>query len=157
MQTLKKINEELTCVICLEKLKQPKCLPCIHSFCCECLELIAKGNKIECPVCRKEADIPQGDVKNFPSNFLIQNILDQIDNEELMNESKKEEEIKEEIKEVKEEIKEEIKKERRSTFTKIQLRDTVLSSSSPHYFLPSISAEVCFPFLLSFTKNLTHF
>ena len=34
----KGLNKELTCPICLELFKTPKLLPCLHSFCKECLQ-----------------------------------------------------------------------------------------------------------------------
>ena len=35
------LNKELTCAICLELFKTPKMLPCLHTFCEECLKQIA--------------------------------------------------------------------------------------------------------------------
>ncbi|XP_021340391.1 tripartite motif containing 13-like [Mizuhopecten yessoensis] len=52
----------LECPICLERLQQPKSLPCLHSFCQDCLgtyitkELsgkMASSTSFTCPVCRR--------------------------------------------------------------------------------------------------------
>ena len=51
-----KFEEHLTCSVCLEQLKDPKVLPCLHSFCHKCIVNIAKkgnANNINCPECRK--------------------------------------------------------------------------------------------------------
>ena len=37
-QVVDKLSEHLTCQICLEVYKQPKSLPCQHTFCCGCLQ-----------------------------------------------------------------------------------------------------------------------
>ena len=66
------ISEEIKCPICLEQLKQPKILPCQHTYCLECLEEVAKLNNpdtVDCPECRREFKIPHGSgVKGFPEN-----------------------------------------------------------------------------------------
>ena len=56
-ETLKKLEEQLTCPICLEQFTNPKMFPCFHSFCLHCLEGVApeliEGNLcLPCPTCR---------------------------------------------------------------------------------------------------------
>ena len=50
------LEKELECAVCLEQFKDPKVLPCLHSFCKICLEGLVgrKGNagKLNCPTCR---------------------------------------------------------------------------------------------------------
>ena len=55
-----RFEEHLTCSVCLEQLKDPKVLPCLHSFCHGCIVNIAKkekSNNINCPECRKVAQV----------------------------------------------------------------------------------------------------
>jgi len=51
------------CAICLEELKNGRCLPCLHSFCLGCLERNYKnklpGNDVPCPLCRTIFQIPE--------------------------------------------------------------------------------------------------
>ena len=35
---LKKLEQQLTCPVCLDIYTNPKSLPCLHSFCQHCLE-----------------------------------------------------------------------------------------------------------------------
>ena len=40
------LGKELECAVCLEQYKEPKVLPCLHSFCKKCLEgLLTKETK----------------------------------------------------------------------------------------------------------------
>ncbi|KJH43472.1 zinc finger, C3HC4 type [Dictyocaulus viviparus] len=57
---LEKIEQLLTCPICLDRYKQPKLLPCQHTFCYPCLESYADTlhRTIKCPECRAEHTIP---------------------------------------------------------------------------------------------------
>ena len=41
-EALKKLEEQLTCPICLEQFTNPKSFPCFHSFCLHCLEVWQK-------------------------------------------------------------------------------------------------------------------
>ena len=74
------ISEEIKCPICLEQLKQPKILPCQHTYCLECLKEVAKlnnPNTVDCPECRREFKIPpESGVKGFPENRLMKFLLE---------------------------------------------------------------------------------
>jgi len=60
----------IQCPICQEDLKNPKLLPCVHSFCLECLEGYCRdklpGDDVPCPVCRNEFQIPKNGVDDLP-------------------------------------------------------------------------------------------
>ena len=42
-----KLEEQLTCPVCLEHYTNPKTLPCLHSFCQHCLEGLPLDKKNE--------------------------------------------------------------------------------------------------------------
>ena len=56
----KAVDDLLTCTICLETLKVPKYLPCLHTFCETCIHThitsSVKGDKstgVKCPIYRR--------------------------------------------------------------------------------------------------------
>ena len=55
------LEKELECAVCLEQFKDPKVLPCLHSFCKICLEGLVdrEGNawKLNCPSCRISVEV----------------------------------------------------------------------------------------------------
>ncbi len=57
----KNLAKELECAVCLEQYKEPKVLPCLHSFCKKCLEgLLTKQGlvwKLNCPSCRASVEV----------------------------------------------------------------------------------------------------
>lgn len=72
-------TEELSCPVCLEELKEPKCLPsCAHNVCRECLEKMAvrSGNEISCPTCRRVTAIPASGVRGLPTNTVLVKLLE---------------------------------------------------------------------------------
>ena len=77
---LKKLEEQLTCAICLDLYTNPKTLPCLHSFCQQCLEglpLDPQGDNyfISCPTCRHRTQLPQPTgAADFPTAFQINNL-----------------------------------------------------------------------------------
>uniref|UniRef100_A0A7E4W0J1 RING-type domain-containing protein n=1 Tax=Panagrellus redivivus TaxID=6233 RepID=A0A7E4W0J1_PANRE len=75
---LEKIEQLLTCAICLDRYKQPKLLPCHHSFCLPCLESYADSvhRNLKCPECRAEHAIPYDGVKSFQTNYTLTGFLD---------------------------------------------------------------------------------
>ena len=69
-----------TCPICLEVFDNPKSLPCIHGFCLNCLKRYYKdnkpGDKVPCPLCRKEFKIPPEGLSRLQHHFFIQHLVD---------------------------------------------------------------------------------
>ena len=67
-------NQETECPLCLDTVKNPKRLPCLHSFCLGCLDKRAnqarrqRQHEIKCPVCQTSLPIPETDTyANLPS------------------------------------------------------------------------------------------
>ena len=78
---LKKLEEQLTCPICLDDYTDPKTLLCLHSFCYQCLEglpLDLQGGKhfLSCPTCRTPTELPEAGVAGFPIAFFINNLTE---------------------------------------------------------------------------------
>ena len=79
-EVLHKLEEQLTCPICLEQYTNPKFLPCFHSFCSNCLagsvplELQQGSYTLPCPTCRSPCQLSQQGVQALPSSFTINNL-----------------------------------------------------------------------------------
>ena len=78
---LRKLEEQLTCPICLDHFISPKILPCLHPFCHQCLEglpldLQEKKLFLSCPTCRTPVELPTTGVTGFPAAFLINNLTE---------------------------------------------------------------------------------
>jgi len=69
--------ETTECPICKEEIQNPRLLPCIHSFCLKCLEEYCSssgslpGDKLPCPECRTEFEIPKKVVADLPVRTFI--------------------------------------------------------------------------------------
>ena len=95
-----KIDAQLVCAICHCRYKTPKVLPCLHSFCRDCLdrhigiektkslsshrETDAPANpalkvRIHCPLCRNESDLPTSGVDGYTTNFTLSNLVEVLD------------------------------------------------------------------------------
>ena len=73
-----KVEEHLTCSVCLEPFKDPKVLPCLHSYCHGCIVNLAKNdntNTVKCPECRLVVEVDRNAVCSLPSNFFVNNLL----------------------------------------------------------------------------------
>ena len=72
-EALHKLEDQLTCSICLDRYTNPKILPCFHSFCLHCLkhvlpEVTQNGDyALPCPTCRCTCQIPPQGVQALPS------------------------------------------------------------------------------------------
>ena len=78
---LLKLEEQLTCPVCLDLYTNPKILPCHHSLCQECLEGLpqereARGDTyyLSCPTCRQRIEVPIEGVGTFPVAFTLNNL-----------------------------------------------------------------------------------
>ncbi|XP_066267308.1 tripartite motif-containing protein 2-like [Branchiostoma lanceolatum] len=67
----------LTCPVCLLHFRDPRILPCLHTFCRECLqEWTTKQQPLECPTCRTQVSLPGQGVDGLKTNFYVNNLLD---------------------------------------------------------------------------------
>lgn len=75
------ITEEfLTCSICFEIYKDPKTLPCLHSFCKDCINNLRQENaginSYPCPICRELFQLPEDGADDLKTNFCLKNLID---------------------------------------------------------------------------------
>ena len=82
-QLFRNLQKEAECPLCLETVNNPKTLPCLHSFCLECLDKHANFARrqlqatIKCPVCQTSFQIPEGDsFKNLPTSYHLNRLVD---------------------------------------------------------------------------------
>ena len=76
---LLKLEEQLTCPVCLDHYTNPKTLPCLHSFCQHCLEGLPLDKKNEtyylsCPTCCHCTELPEEGAGAFPVAFTLNNL-----------------------------------------------------------------------------------
>ena len=79
-RALEKIQEQVTCGICLEPYTQPKLLKCFHVFCEQCLRPLVRegpqGRSLTCPICRQKMDLPGGGVSGLQGAFYVHYLFD---------------------------------------------------------------------------------
>ena len=62
----------ITCPVCLDQYKDPRILPCHHSFCKECLDSVPlEQETLRCPVCRESTSV-HGIQRSFVINELLE-------------------------------------------------------------------------------------
>ena len=56
------LHDDLKCGICLELFQDPRSLPCLHTFCRECIQrsLNEENHSLKCPVCRTKHELSEG-------------------------------------------------------------------------------------------------
>ena len=77
------MKEIVTCTLCFEVFnsaeKLPKGLPCMHTFCLECLEKYVKNQLdlvLPCPLCQGNFTVPKDGVGAIPTNILVKQIVE---------------------------------------------------------------------------------
>lgn len=78
-QVMETVEEVTECPICREQIREPKILPCVHSFCLKCLEKHGQdriaGESLPCPCCRKLFKIPRGGFSQLQNNYYLQKLI----------------------------------------------------------------------------------
>ena len=77
----KKLDSHLTCAVCLERYTDPRTLPCLHSYCKDCInhlpvELGNGRQVVKCPSCRQPTQLGDKGASSFPVAFYINNLLE---------------------------------------------------------------------------------
>ena len=75
------LREEASCPVCQDILRDPRYLPCLHSFCLNCLINWhrASGGQVNlrCPNCQGGCRVPaSGDLKDLPTSFFLSGFID---------------------------------------------------------------------------------
>lgn len=85
-------SETLKCSICLDILKSPKALTCLHTFCEECIQAninaasgSARQQCIVCPQCRQQTKPPKNSActewaKQLPTNWPVVDFIERLTN-----------------------------------------------------------------------------
>ena len=77
---LKQLEDITLCPICSDVFVDTRVLPCIHTYCLQCITSLAgdkkAGDKIPCPLCRKEFAIPEGGISDLPKNYFVEKLLE---------------------------------------------------------------------------------
>ena len=67
------LPHQVTCQMCTGPFSDPRILPCLHSFCCQCLhremEKVGPQKSLQCPTCLRNVPIPVGGASAFPQNL----------------------------------------------------------------------------------------
>ena len=71
------VQNLISCAICLEHFDDPRCLPCSHTYCLQCIQKIASSNKgqFECPL-RDGTIIDQSCINSLPLNRVVRDIVE---------------------------------------------------------------------------------
>ena len=79
-KALEKVDDQVSCAVCLEDYTEPKVLACLHVFCKKCLERLvvqdAANRIVCCPNCRGTTRLPQDGVSQLQSAFYIHHLFE---------------------------------------------------------------------------------
>ncbi|XP_064384452.1 E3 ubiquitin-protein ligase TRIM71-like [Halichondria panicea] len=78
-EALSKVEDQLSCLVCLEPYTNPRLLSCFHVYCQHCLEDIVTHNRqgqLECPKCRRPTPLPPTGVSGLQAAFNVHHLFD---------------------------------------------------------------------------------
>ncbi|PIK47146.1 hypothetical protein BSL78_15997 [Apostichopus japonicus] len=67
------------CPVCLDQLKEPKQLPCLHRYCKDCLKAVigaSQDGSVKCPMCKQDNVVPENGVDDFKTDFHMKSMLE---------------------------------------------------------------------------------
>ena len=73
------LREEVSCPVCTNVYTDPKHLPCLHTFCLQCLKHTTSHGRdtIRCPKCQAISRVPKsGDLRDLPTSFYLNGFID---------------------------------------------------------------------------------
>ena len=74
----KQLSNIVECSVCCETCSDPRQLPCIHTYCLECIRKFSgdklPGDAVACPLCRYKFSIPQNGVDGLPKNVFLEQL-----------------------------------------------------------------------------------
>ena len=82
MDVVSIIKTNLTCQVCGNLYVDPRLLPCLHTFCCQCIETLLRNRPLKekvlkCPTCQLDTGLDNRKaVRNLPANALLVSLLD---------------------------------------------------------------------------------
>ncbi|NXG08598.1 TRI59 protein, partial [Sakesphorus luctuosus] len=77
---MERLEEELTCAVCCGIFRDPRVLPCSHTFCRECLQgvlQLSPLSRLRCPSCRAVLDLPAPTaLQALPTSFALRAVIE---------------------------------------------------------------------------------
>lgn len=76
MDDKKRIKQQTTCLYCEKVLKNPRLLPCLHSYCSACLKKFVKEDEdVVCPTCFENHGAAKVDVESMAKDVLGESLI----------------------------------------------------------------------------------
>src|SRR4051812_29710670 len=75
---MEEIKEIAECCICTDLFTDPRMLPCLHTFCLNCLNqtTVKAGDSMPCPLCRSPFVVPSEGMIGLPKNFFMKRLVE---------------------------------------------------------------------------------
>ena len=74
-KSVEELEKEITCAICRGHYTEPRVLPCLHYYCQDCIQALAKrageNKPFPCPECRSDTTLPQEGAASLKPAFFI--------------------------------------------------------------------------------------
>ena len=76
-EALSKVEDQLSCPVCLEDYTNPRLLSCFHVYCRHCLDqMFFQQGQLKCPKCRRPTPLPPMGASGLQAAFHIHHLFD---------------------------------------------------------------------------------